>query len=131
MRNFIISVLINVLALFIITKLLSGVSIASWQTITLAAIVLTLIYTFLKPIIIFVTLPINILSLGIFTLFINAGLFYFASKLIDGFIVANFWSAFLAAIMLSIITIIADTYLLKKNVRVIKHYGNIPPRQDL
>ena len=131
MRNFVISVLVNVLALFIITKLLSGVSIYGWQTIILSAIALTLIYTFLKPIIIFITLPINMLSLGILTLFINAGLFYFASKLIDGFRVANFWSAFLAAIMLSVITIIADTYLLKKNVRVIKKYGNIPPKQNL
>jgi len=68
------------------------------------------------------------MSLGVFTLFINAFLFYFASNLVSGFKVTTFWYAFLAAIMLSVITIIMDAYFLKKNVRVLKDYGNTPPK---
>jgi len=128
MKNFIISVFVNILALFIIVKLLDGVSIDGSKTLIISALVLTLIHVFIKPVLMFVSIPFNLLSLGIFTLFINAFLFYFASNLVTGFKVANFWSAFLAAIMLSVITIIADAYFLKKNVRVLKDYGNTPPK---
>ncbi len=131
MKNFIISVLVNFFALFIIVKLLDGIAIDGWHTMAVAAIVLTFIHTFLKPVIIFISLPFNILSLGILTLFINAGLFYFASKLVTGFKVTTFWYAFLAALILSVITVIIDAYVIKKNVRVLKHYGNTPPNPDI
>ncbi len=128
MKNFIISVFVNIIALFIIVKLLDGVSIDGSKTLIISALVLTLIHVFIKPVLMFVSIPFNLLSLGIFTLFINAFLFYFASNLLSGFKVATFWYAFLAAIMLSVITIIADAYFLKKNVRVLKDYGNTPPK---
>jgi putative membrane protein len=128
MKNFIISVFVNILALFIIVKLLDGVSIDSSKTLIISALVLTLIHVFIKPVLMFVSIPFNLLSLGIFTLFINAFLFYFASNLVSGFKVTTFWYAFLAAIMLSVITIIMDAYFLKKNVRVLKDYGNTPPK---
>jgi len=131
MKNFIISILINILALFIIAKLLDGVSIAGAKALIISAIVLTLIHAILKPILMFISIPFNLMSLGIFTLFINAFLFYFASNLVTGFKVTTFWYAFLAAIMLSIITILADAYLFKKNVRVLKNYGNTPPKQNM
>ena len=131
MKNFIISVLVNFFALFIIVKILDGVVINGWHTMAVASIVLTFISYFIKPIIMLVSLPFNVLTLGILTLFINACLFYFASKLVTGFTVTTFWYAFLAALLLSIITVLTDTFLIKKNVRIIKHYGNIPPRQDL
>lgn len=128
MKNFIISVFVNILALFIIVKLLDGVSIDSSKTLIISALVLTLIHVFIKPVLMFVSIPFNLMSLGVFTLFINAFLFYFASNLVSGFKVTTFWYAFLAAIMLSVITIIMDAYFLKKNVRVLKDYGNTPPK---
>ena len=128
MKNFIISVFVNILALFIIVKLLDGVSIDGSKTLIISALVLTLIHVFIKPVLMFVSIPFNLMSLGVFTLFINAFLFYFASNLVSGFKVTTFWYAFLAAIMLSVITIIADAYFLKKNVRVLKDYGNTPPK---
>ena len=128
MKNFIISVFVNILALFIIVKLLDGVSIDGSKTLIISALVLTLIHVFIKPVLMFVSIPFNLMSLGVFTLFINAFLFYFASNLVSGFKVTTFWYAFLAAIMLRVITIIADAYFLKKNVRVLKDYGNTPPK---
>ncbi len=128
MKNFIISVFVNILALFIIVKLLDGVSIDGSKTLIISAFVLTLIHVFIKPVLMFVSIPFNLMSLGVFTLFINAFLFYFASNLVSGFKVTTFWYAFLAAIMLSVITIIMDAYFLKKNVRVLKDYGNTPPK---
>jgi len=128
MKNFIISVFVNILALFIIVKLLDGVSIDGSKTLIISALLLTLIHVFIKPVLMFVSIPFNLFSLGIFTLFINAFLFYFASNLVSGFKVTTFWYAFLAAIMLSVITIIMDAYFLKKNVRVLKDYGNTPPK---
>lgn len=128
MKNFIISVFVNILALFIIVKLLDGVSIDGSKTLIISAFVLTLIHVFIKPVLMFVSIPFNLMSLGVFTLFINAFLFYFASNLVSGFKVTTFWYAFLAAIMLSVITIIMDAYFLKRNVRVLKDYGNTPPK---
>lgn len=131
MKNFIISVFINVLALFIIAKLLDGVFIDGFKTLIVSAVVLAFIHAILKPVLMFVSIPFNLMSMGLFTLFINAFLFYFASNLVTGFKVTTFWYAFLASIMLSVITILADAYLFKKNERVLKNYGNTPPKQNM
>ena len=111
MRNFIVVTLINAFALFLIANIVNGITINGWQTLAASAVVLTLITIFLKPVISFITLPINIFSLGFFTLFINAFLFYIVGKLVKGFIVADFITAFIGALLLSIITILHQDYL--------------------
>jgi len=125
MRNFIVVTLINAFALFLIANIVNGITINGWQTLAASAVVLTLITIFLKPIISFITLPINIFSLGFFTLFINAFLFYIVGKLVKGFIVADFITAFIGALLLSIITILVEVLIIKDKKRVLKKYGTI------
>lgn len=82
-----------------------GISIASFVTALIAAAVIALVNVFIKPILILLTLPINILTLGLFVLVINAVLFMFVAYLVPGVEVDGFWSAFLGALILSILSI--------------------------
>ena len=108
MISFLIKWVVNIIALFAVTHLIAGVSVESWEVTILAALIIGLLNAFLKPFFIFLTLPLNILSLGIFTLFINGSIFYLAAKFVTGFNVINFWSAFWAALLFSVISFLLN-----------------------
>ena len=95
--------------------MLSGIIIASWQTLLVSAIVLSFINIYLKPIIKIITLPVNFLTLGLFTLFINAFLLKFVEKLVNGFYINNFSTAFIGALLLSIIYLIIEKFVIVRN----------------
>ena len=80
----------------------------------LAAFVLGVINAFIRPLVILITLPINILTLGIFTFFINGFLFYAVSKIVKGFVVTGFWPAFFGALLFSIISFLVSLVISKK-----------------
>lgn len=115
MKNLIIVTLINIFALFIVSNMLSGIIIASWQTLLVSALVLSLINIYLKPIIKIIMLPVNFLTLGLFTLFINAFLLIFVESLVKGFYIKNFLTAFIGALMLSIIYLIVEKFVIVRN----------------
>ena len=117
MKNFLIKWLVNIVALFIIIHIVAGVSAASWGAIITAALVIGLLNAFVRPLLIMLTLPISILTMGLFTLVINAFLFYMASKFVIGFEVINFWSAFWAALLFSIISSILN-FIFAANVNI-------------
>ena len=96
-----------VLALIIMFTggLIPGVTISSFPTALITAIVIALVNLVIKPILVFLTLPINILTLCIFILVINALLFMFVADLVPGVEVDGFWSAFFASILISILSI--------------------------
>src|SRR5438045_107036 len=85
-------------ALLLITRLIPGIIIQNFYTALVAALVLGLINALIKPLIVLLTLPVNIMTLGLFTLVINALLFWFASTVVKGFDVAGFWPAFFGAL---------------------------------
>ena len=93
------------LAIMFVGWIVPGITISSFATALIASIVIALINLVIKPILIFLTLPINILTLGLFILVINALLFMFVAYLIPGVEVDGFWSAFLGALLLSIFSI--------------------------
>jgi putative membrane protein len=95
--------LISTTAILITAYLLPGVVVDGFVSALIAALVLGLINAFLKPIFVILTLPINILSLGLFTFVINALLVMLMAALVSGFAVASFWSALLFGIVLAII----------------------------
>ena len=109
--RFLIRWFANILALLVVIHTIAGVRVADWQTAVIAALVLGLLNAFLRPFLILLTLPLNIFSLGAFTLIINGFLFYLASIFVKGFIVVNFWSAFCAAALFSAISFIANVVL--------------------
>lgn len=82
-----------------------GITISSFVSALIAAIVIALINLFIKPILVFLTLPINLLTLGLFILVINALLFLFVAYLVPGIEVDGFWSAFWGALLLTILSL--------------------------
>lgn len=102
--KFIIKLIISAIAIIILAKLLPGVSLnPPYTTALIVAVVLVLLNTLVKPLLIILTLPITIMTLGLFLLIINALIILLADKLIDGFAVSSIWTAILFSILLSIL----------------------------
>jgi putative membrane protein len=100
--------LINALSLLAVPYILPSVSVGSFYVALVTALVLGLVNTLIRPLLVLVTLPINILTLGLFTLVINGFLFWFVASFVEGFHVAGFWSAFWGAIVYSLISSLAS-----------------------
>ena len=94
--------LLTSLFILILPYIIRGVKVTNFITAILIALVLGILNTIIKPILMFLTLPINILTLGLFTLVINGFMVFIATKIIPGFEIVNFWYAILFAIVLSI-----------------------------
>jgi putative membrane protein len=107
--------LINAAALLALPYLMHSVTVTNIGTALIAALVLALVNTLIRPVLVLLTLPVTFLSLGLFVLVINALLFWLVATLVDGFHVAGFWSAFLAAILYSVISWALSTLLLRKD----------------
>jgi len=93
----------------LIAYVVPGIGVASFYTALIVALVLALINAVIKPIIIILTLPINILTLGLLTFVINGLLFWLAATIVKGFTVTNFWSAFFAALIFSLFSILMSS----------------------
>ncbi len=96
--------LLNAVALLAVAYLLPGIAVASFGSAMIAALVLGLLNTIIKPILVFLTLPITILTLGLFLLVINALVFWFAGSILSGFKVNGFWWAMLGALLYTVIS---------------------------
>jgi len=107
--------LINAIALMALPYLMHSVTVTNIGAALVAALVLGLVNTLIRPALVVLTLPVTLLSLGLFILVINALLFWLVSSLVPGFHVAGFGSAFLAAILYSVISWALSTLLLKKD----------------
>jgi putative membrane protein len=112
MKSFLLIWFINSISLLVVVNVVSGISVSSWQTAIVAALVLGLLNAFLRPLIIFLTLPVNILTLGLFTLLINGFMFYLVAMLVRGFVISGYWDAFLGALVFSIISFLLN-YLIR------------------
>jgi putative membrane protein len=106
--------LINAAALFALPFLMTSIKIDSVGAALIGALILGLINTLIRPVLVLLTLPVTVLTLGLFILVINALLFWLAAQLVGGFHVAGFWSAFGGAILYSIISWILSSLLLDK-----------------
>ena len=109
--------LINALSLLAVAYLFPSVSVASFGTAMITALLLAVVNTIIRPLLVLVTLPINILTLGLFTFVINALLFWFVASFVEGFRVAGFWSAFWGALAYSVISTLAASLLVPRERR--------------
>lgn len=105
----ILRLLLNALAVVILSYVLPGVGVDSMFTAIIVAVVLSLLNFLVKPILIILTLPITILTLGLFLLVINAIIILLAANLIDGFHVASFWWAILFSLLLAFLQAILQS----------------------
>ncbi|HJV64824.1 MAG TPA: phage holin family protein [Geomonas sp.] len=101
--SFIVHWLIRALAIVITAYLLPGVRLSGFFAALVTALVLGLVNTFIKPLLLILTLPLNILTLGLLTFVINALLILLTSAVVPGFQVAGFWWALLFSLVLAII----------------------------
>ena len=108
--------LINTLALLALPYLMSSITVDSVPAALIAALLLGLVNTFIRPLLILLTLPVTLLTLGLFIFVINALTFWFVGSFVQGFHVAGFWSAFFGAILYSIISWALSALLLQKRV---------------
>ena len=106
--------LINTLALIAVAYLLPGVSIATFGSALVAALVLGLVNTVIRPLLILLTLPVTILTLGLFIFVINGLLFWLVGSFIQGFVVAGFWWGVFGAIVYSLISWLLTALLLHR-----------------
>jgi putative membrane protein len=103
--SFLIKLLINGLAVFITAYLTPQVKVDSFFAAIVVSVVLGILNTFLKPILILFTLPINFITLGLFTLIINTVIVLFVSTIVPGFRVQGFAAAFIFGLVLSLINL--------------------------
>lgn len=103
-----VKLLINAIAFYVVAYLVPGVTIANWQVLLVVAILWALLSMVVKPILVLLTLPINILTLGLFTFVINAFLILLMASVVRGFSVAGFGTALLAAVVLSLISLVLN-----------------------
>lgn len=104
MGGLLIRWLVNALALALTSWLLKGIDVEDIQTLFIAALVLGILNALLRPLILLLTLPLNLLTLGLFTFVVNGFIFIMASELVEGFVVKGFWSALVGAIFFSIVS---------------------------
>lgn len=104
--NILINWLVSSVVILVLAFILPGVSVEGLMPALGAALVLGIINALIKPILIILTLPINILTLGLFTLVINAFLVMLAAAVVPGFAIASFWWALLFGVALSLVSAI-------------------------
>lgn len=106
-----INLLVTAATLILVTYIVPGIHIDGFLTAFVAALLLGLLNVLVRPILILLTLPVTILTLGIFIFIINASLFLFVASFIDGFVVTSFWSAFFGSLLTSIISSIIQKHV--------------------
>lgn len=102
--------LLTVLTLLLVSNYVPGITVESFYIALIVAIVLGIVNLILKPILIILTLPITLLTLGLFTFIINAGLFWFVSTFIEGFTVDGFVPAFIGALVIAAVHSLAEKF---------------------
>ena len=111
MQGFILRLLIIMLGLFLASRLLPGVSIEGTGTFIFAALFLGVVNAIVRPVLFVLTLPITIITLGLFLFVLNAAMFGLVAAFLDNFVVAGFWSAVFGAIIVSITSTVASWFI--------------------
>ncbi len=108
---FLLRLLINALALLVVAYVVPGIEVSSFYIALIAAVILGVLNAILRPILLILTLPITVLTLGFFALVINALIFWFVASFLDGFTVRGFTAAFVGAIIMWIVSLVTGMLL--------------------
>lgn len=99
------------LGLIIIAEYIPGISVDGFYAAFITAVVLGVLNTIIRPILILLTLPITLITLGLFAFIINAFLFLFAASFIEGFMVNGFWEALIGSLLMSIVSMVGNRWI--------------------
>ena len=111
MQGIVIRLLIAMLGLFLASEIVPGVSIQGFGTFIVAALLLGIVNAVVRPIALVLTLPLTIVTLGLFLFVLNAAMFGLVAAFLKNFSVSGFWSALFGAIIVSITSTIASWYI--------------------
>jgi putative membrane protein len=111
MNGFFLRTLITILGLLLASAIIPGVEINGTGSVIFAAVLLGLVNGFVRPVAFLLTLPITILSLGLFLFVLNAAMFGLVAAMLDNFVVAGFWSAIFGSLVVSLTSTVASWYI--------------------
>lgn len=115
MKGLLIRWLLNALALVLTDKLITGISVDGFGAALIAALVLGIVNAVIRPVVVLLTIPINFITLGLFTLVINGLMLLLAAQVVDGFNVDGFFPAVIGAIVLSIISALLNMIIKERD----------------
>lgn len=111
MNGFLLRLLISALGLWLASAIVPGVYVASVGTLLIAALLLGIVNAVVRPVLIILTLPITILTLGLFLFVVNAAMLGLVAWLLPGFTITGFWPAFGASIVVSLVSWVASWFI--------------------
>lgn len=111
MIEIIVKILITSVLLLVVAKIVSGIEIQDWGAAIFTAIVLGIVNAVVKPILIVLTIPITVLTLGLFLFVINALMLWMAGSLVSGVRIKGFWYALLGSVVLSILNTLVYMFI--------------------
>ena len=113
--KFILKLLLTAVAVLVLAEILPGVSVASYSYAILVALVIGLLNNFVRPVLILLTLPVTIITLGLFLLIINAFMILMAANFLGGFTVDSIWWALLFSLLLSVLQSVLHSLIKEEN----------------
>lgn len=116
----ILRLLFNALGLIIISEFVEGISVTGFYPALITVLVLGILNVIVRPVLLILTLPITIVTLGLFAFVINALLFLFVESFIDGFEVDGFWYALLGSLLMSVVSTVGNRWINSKNTNKTK-----------
>lgn len=108
MKHLIVKILLNAAALMVTANLIDGIYVDGAGSVIIAAIVLGIVNAIIRPILTVLTLPLHVLTLGLFTFVINALMLKTVALVVGGFDVVGFWPAFVGSIVLSVVSTVLN-----------------------
>jgi putative membrane protein len=127
LRDFLRRWLITTASVLVAAHTVHGIGYKSWTALLVAALLLGILNAFLRPLLLLLSLPIVVLTLGLFTLFINALLLYWVGYLVEGFQVATLWAAFWGGLVVSLVSLALNSLTGAGNSRIRVQRGPRPP----
>lgn len=104
----IMRLILNAIAFYIVAYLVPGIEVVGIEALAVVAVVWGILSMLVKPVLILLTLPINVLSLGLFSFVINAGLLLLMARLVSGFSVDGWWKALVGAVVLALVNLVLN-----------------------
>jgi putative membrane protein len=111
MNGFFVRLLITAFAMWVASAILPGMSFASGWTLLGAALLLGIVNALVRPLVVILTLPLTLVTLGLFLLVINAAMLGLVAAMLDGFQLAGFWSALFGSVLISIFSALASNFV--------------------
>lgn len=128
MRGFILRFVVNLLMLALVAKMFVGITVDGVLSLIFAGVILGLLNAFLRPILVLITLPLTIVTLGVFIFVLNALMLMITSAMVSGFDVSGFFTALGAALVYSALSLVATMFLSDKGRIETIHFRKLPGR---